>query len=298
MRKLGLAMCLLLGAPVAGADEIKLHFLRSPLGINWSTPWKFATSAIKNSLVPRRGRRTYAISHVFVELKCASTGTHIYRGMTSESTSTAVERDLIFKQSYGLGIIFHTYPGKLEKDDEIVRDLADYRGSARRSELAIDVTPEACARMVSYVGEFEDRGYGKLYSGLQADPLKREGAGCSAFAVSFLRIAGLMDDDFETWKRIIDVPKKYVGGPLTENRVNPLKFFANPFSRWSDRVPHIHLEAWDPESMHRWVGKTYRELNRGTYRGNWEAEASRDGNTLKVRLDMRRRETPTGPFWI
>jgi hypothetical protein len=285
-------------ASTAAADEIKLHFMRSPRGINWSSPWAFAASGIRNSLIRGDGRRTYPIGHVFIELKCDSIGTHIFRGMTSDSTSTNVERDLIFKQRYGLGIIFHTYAGKLEKDASIEADLSDYEGSARKGELAIDVSPGACARMVSYAQEFEARGYGKLYSGLQADPLKGEGAGCSAFVVSFLRVGGLMAEEFEAWKRIIDVPKRFVGGPLTGNRVNPIKFLGNPFSRWSNRIPHINLQAWDPESMHRWVREMYQEVTGGTYSGKWEADASRDGDTFKVRLDMRQREVPVGPFWI
>ncbi len=298
MKKISLALILGLLSSFATADEIKLHFMRSPRGIKWSSPWAFAISAIRNSLVRGDGRRTYSIGHVFVELKCDSTGTHIFRGMTSESTSTKIERNLIFKKRYGLGIIFHTYAGKLEKDASIVSDLSDYEGSARRAELAIDVSPEACARMVTYVEEFEAKGYGKLYSGLQADPLKGEGAGCSAFAVSFLRVGGLMDPEFEAWKQVIDVPKRYIGGPLTGYRINPLKFLGNPYTRWSNQIPHINLAAWDPESMHRWVGQVYQEVSEGTYPGQWAGEASRDGETLKVRLDMRQREVPTGPFWI
>ncbi len=298
MKKISLAVLLAFIASSVAADEIKLHFIRSPLGISWRGPWSFATSAIRNSLVRGHGNRTYPIGHVFVELKCDSTGTHIFRGMTSESSGTDVERNLVFKKRYGLGIIFHTYEGKLEKDAGIAADLSVIEGSARLGELAIDVSPESCARMVSYAEEFEALGYGKLYSGLQADPLKREGAGCSAFAVSFLRVGGLMDEDFNSWKQVIDIPKRLVGGPLTGYRVNPLKLLGNPFIRWSNRVPHINLEAWDPESMHRWVSRMYYEVTEGANRGNWEADASRDGDTLKVRLDMRQREVPVGPFWI
>lgn len=278
------------------ADELRLYLLRSPLGVNWSSPWGLTTSILKNEIAPVGNKRAYSISHVFVELNCQSTGTHIYRGMTSATTTE--ERELIFKKKYGLGTMFHFFAGKLEKDEGILRDLAPYAGSKRRAELTIKVSPESCQRMVDYAYEYEKLGYGKMYSGLQADPLKGEGAGCSAFAVSFLRVGGLMDDFTQHWKKILDVPKKLIGGPMTGNKVNIITLVANPFARWSNKVPHVHLEAWDPESMHSWIKKTYQSVKDGKYDGKWPIEISREKKTLKIELDMSNRETPSGPFWI
>jgi len=280
----------------ARADELRFYFLRSPLGVNWSSPWGLTMSILKNEIAPVGKKRAYSISHVFVELNCQSTGTHIYRGMTSATTTE--ERELIFKKKYGLGTMFHFFAGKLEKDEGILRDLAPYAGSKRRSELTIKVSPESCQRMVDYADEYERLGYGEMYSGLQADPLKGEGAGCSAFAVSFMRVGGLMDPFTKQWKKIIDVPKKLIGGPITGKKVNIITLISNPFARWSNKVPHVHLEAWDPESMHSWVQKMYFEVKNGDYKGKWPAEISREKNTFKLQLDMSDRETPTGPFWI
>lgn len=278
------------------ADELKFHLMRSPLGVNWSTPWKLTMSILKNQIAPVGKKRAYSISHVFVEVKCDSSGKHILRGMTSATTTE--ERDLVFRQKYGLGTMFHSYKGSLEKDEAIIKDLAPYAGSKRRSELAIKISPETCERLLAYAEEYEDLGYGNMYSGLQADPLKREGAGCSAFAVSFMRVGGLMDDFTREWQRVIDVPKRFVGGPLTGNKVNIITLMSKPFARWSDKEAHIHLEAWDPEAMHSWVGKTYYEVLNGSYEGKWPANVSREKNTLKVELDMENRDTPAGDFWI
>lgn len=278
------------------ADELKLHLMRSPLGINWSTPWRLVASTLKNQLAPVGDKRAFSISHVFVEVKCDSIGKHIYRGMTSDGNTE--ERDLVFKKKYGLGTMFHFFKGKLEKDQDVITSLAPYNGHYRRAELAIKVSPKTCERLLDYAQEYEDLGYGKMYSGLQADPLKQEGAGCSAFAVSFLRVGGLMDNFTEEWKQIIDVPKRFVGGPLTGNRVGVTKILSRPGARWSNREPHIHLEAWDPEAMHSWVGKTYHKIRNGSYNEKWPANIKRDRKTLKVELDMSERETPSGEFWL
>lgn len=295
MKLVGVLLGFLILLPVQ-ADELKLHIMKSPVGVNWKSPWSLTMSVLKNQIVPVGGKRRFSISHVVVEIKCDSLGKHIYRGMTS-ATSTE-ERDLVFKKKYGLGTMFHTYEGMLEKENDIIPALLPYEGNKRRAELSIKVNAEACARMLQYADEYEELGYGKMYSGLQADPLKREGSGCSAFAVSFMRVAGLMDPFTESWKQVIDIPYRFIGGPMTGNKVNIITLITKPFARWTKGEPSYHLEAWDPELMHKWVKKTYQEVSEGTYQGNWPASISREKQTYKVELDMENRETPQGDFWI
>lgn len=295
MRVVGLALAFLFTFPAA-ADELKLHIMKSPVGVNWSSPWALTMSVLKNQIAPVGGKRKFSISHVIVEVKCNSVGKHIYRGMTSATTTE--ERDLVFNQKYGLGTMFHTYAGLLEKEEDIFKGYEPYAGNKRRSELAIKVSPEACERMLQYAQEYEDLGYGKMYSGLQADPLKREGAGCSAFAMSFMRVAGLMDNFTEEWKQKIHIPLRFIGGPMTGKKVNIITLLTKPFATWNKNEPHYYLEAWDPELMHKWVRKTYFEVINNEYEGSWPANVSREKNTLKVELNMENRETPEGEFWI
>lgn len=292
-------VCFLLLALIslsATADELRFHLMRSPLGIDWSSPWKLTMSTLKNQVAPVGNKRAYSISHVFVELKCDSVGKHILRGMTS-ATSTE-ERELVFKKKYGLGTMFHTFKGFLEKDDEIVNALAQYKGHKRKAEVAFKISGATCERLLDYAYEYERLGYGNKYAGLQGDPLKREGSGCSAFAVSFLRVGGLMGPFTEEWKEVIDVPLSLIGGPMTGNKVNIITLLTKPFARWSSKVPHYHLEAWNPEAIHAWIGKTFYEVKNGSYRGPWAVETDRDGKTLKVKIDLESLPTPTGDYWL
>lgn len=282
----------------ARADELKLHLLRSPLGINWSTPWNLSVSTIKNNVIPFKTKRAFAISHVFVEVKCDSTGEHIYRGMTSAPPKEgSSESDMLFKQGYGLGLMFHVYPGLLEKDEDIIRDLAPYEGSDRYNSFTMKVSPKACKRMLRYANEFEERGLGKKYAGLQGDPLKGDGAGCSAFGVSFMRVAGLTSGFTKQWQQVIDVPTRFVGGEITKKKVDITYILKNYQAQWSNKEPHIHLEAWDPELMHNWVTRLSKIVNEGKYRGSWPADVVRDRMSYHLTLDMSDRETPTGSFW-
>jgi hypothetical protein len=291
-----LACSLILACSTANADELTLHIFKSPLGINWKTPWKLSTSTLANQVAPVGRKRAFSISHVFVEIKCESLDRHIYRGMTSLTDTE--ERELLFRKKYGLGVMFHTYQGLYEKDESILKDMIPYKGNRRYGQLSYKISPSTCERLLAYADEYEALGYGTMYSGLQADPLKREGAGCSAFAVSFLRVGGLMSDYSSEWKQSIHVPKRLIGGPLTNNRVSLQKILSRPRARWNSKEPHIYLEAWDPEKMHSWVRRIYQQVSNGRFQAEDIPEISHEGRSLKIIFDYQHRPTPEGPFWL
>lgn len=288
MKKLFLTLLTFVTFSVS-ADELTLSFIRSPLGINWANPNTMAVSTIKNSLVPM-SKRAFSISHVFVDLKCDSIGYQRKAGMTS---TTDEDRDLIMKKGYGFGVIFHTYPGKLENDSEIQKDLKSYEGSRRVAQLNLKINPLTCVRLKNYLEEYEAYGFGSMYSGLQARPRKGEGAGCSAFAVSFLEIAGLMQEEWkEEWMNTIHVPTRLIGGPLTGRFVNVSKIALNPFLTWNSRKPHIYLEAWNPEKMWKWTRDTWAKKSKFS---GWKK--SRIGKTRIISKDMSFYPIPDDPIW-
>src|SRR5690606_26051979 len=128
------------------------------------------------------------------------------------------------------------------------------------------------------------RGYGKMYSGLQADPLKGEGSGCSAFAVSFMRVGGLMAPFTEEWKETVDVPLYLVGGPMTGRKVSIVKVLRSFRAKWSNKVPHYHLVAWNPEAMHRWLLRTHKAVRSGDFR-DYDANVDEFRNSKILTLD-------------
>jgi hypothetical protein len=296
MMKYFLLFCLIFLSYSAGADTLTLYFIESPFGINWRTPWHMTTSTLKNQMAPSpKGISAHTISHTYAEISCDSSGARLLRGMTSDGNTE--ERDLLFKQKYGLGIIFHTFRGRLEKEEDLSRDLSYYFGKSRMSQLTIKISPEACQRMVDYAHEYETRGFGKMYAGLQADPLKGEGAGCSAFVISFMEVAGLLKPFTNQWVERINVPLSLVGGPMTRNKVSIGKILKSYGVQWSDKVPHFPLKAWNPEKMHQWVKKHYRAISAGIDEIGLSPEISRFKNTRILTLDMRDSSVPQGPFW-
>jgi hypothetical protein len=278
------------------ADSVSLHLFRSPKGINWATPWSMTYSTLKNAIANTHGMRAYGISHVFVEVKCDSTNERILRGQTSTDDSN--ERELIFKEKHGLGVMFANYKGKYERDQSIENDMAPYEGSDRRGTFTALINPATCQRMLQYEREYVERGYGNMYSGLQADPLKGEGTGCSAFGMSFLRVGGLVEGFTNEFKQIIDVPKRFIGGPLTGKKVNILKILSSPAAKWSNKDDHIHLEAWDPEQMLRWVQRTHDLIESGGTLEGYNVTVEQIQDQKNVTVDLTDRATPVGSPWL
>lgn len=272
-----------------------LFFINSPKGINWKTPWSITVSTINNSLLKFKDKRVFGISHVFVKVQCDNLGKTIYRGMTSATDSE--ERDLLFNKKFGLGLMFHTYLGKLEKDEVIKKDLDSYAGSDRVAKMTTIISPEACERMVTYVNDFEARGFGKMYSGLQADPLKGEGSGCSAFGMSFLEVAGLLEPEYAAkFREHLYIPKRFVGGPLTGNKVSVTHLLFRPSAKWNNKEPNIELYAWNPEKMHAWVSDIYKAAEHGKHIPNLVG-TTKLGKTKEIVFDKSHLPVPTGSYW-
>lgn len=279
----------------AFADEMTLFFINSPKGINWKTPWSLTVSTINNSLLKFKDKRVFGISHVFVKVQCDTLGKTIYRGMTSATDSE--ERDLLLNKKVGLGLMFHTYVGKLEKDEAIKKDLDSYSGSDRVAKMTTIISPDACERMVNYVNDFEARGFGKMYSGLQADPLKGEGSGCSAFGMSFLEVAGLLEPEYAAkFREHLYIPKRFIGGPLTGNKVPVTRLLFRPAAKWNNKEPNIELYAWNPEKMHAWVSDIYKSAEQGKHIPNLVG-VKKLGKTKELVFDKSHLPVPTGSYW-
>jgi hypothetical protein len=279
------------------ADELVLHLIPAPTRTDWRSPRKLAMSAIRNEIVHHEGLKRHGIGHLYVELKCGST--RILTGATS--TGNTEERRALFKEGYGLGVVFKNYLGKLDAPAEIEEDLRSTFSSGRSSFIRFLVSSTACQRALDYWIEYQLRGYDRIYAGLNARPLKGESAGCTAFGMSFLEILGLQDPIFEEqWKTRLVVPRKFVGGPLTGKRVRIWKLLFAFSADWDSDLSHegFGLDFWDPEKMDGWIRRASQTLaSGGTGLLPWPASTARIEASPGLEVDARGVQVPTRPFF-
>ncbi|NDG83568.1 MAG: hypothetical protein EBX52_00845, partial [Proteobacteria bacterium] len=109
------------------ADSITLHFIKSPKPTDWTSPRKLAFSAIRNLVAKVHGGKRHSIGHVYVELQCGNQ--HLLTGVTSDNDQE--ERNALFLDGYGLGVLLRNSAGKFDDLDEIAADLDSLQASGR-----------------------------------------------------------------------------------------------------------------------------------------------------------------------
>ena len=284
--------------PTSHADSITLHFIPSPAGINWTKPDTLAYSTVLNQVARYHGGKRHEIGHVYEELNCGAR--HFFTDVTSVSNSE--EQKDILKLQYGLGIVLTTFQGTMDSSQDIEADLNSMHETGRSSFMKFLVSSESCARMLNYYDEYIARGYDHTYSGLNARPRDGQGSGCSAFAMSFLQLAGLQIPYFEQqWMRSIIMPRRFIGGPLTGNKVSILKILLAFSAEWDNDLSDggTLVNAWDPELMNSWVRNASHLLHREGVLSDlpWATTPSVIANSPGLMVDASHVPTPTDPIF-
>jgi hypothetical protein len=274
----------------AQADSITIYAVRSPHGLSWKSPRALLGSTVRNSL--SFGKYTRRIGHVFVELKTDKGDT--LTGMTNVSRSD--ETKALFKKGEGLGVLFNDFAGELEQAPKLSQELDARYQSGKLSFATFKISSQTGARLETYLKEFKDRGEDEHYYGGTDEARKGKGAGCSAFGVSFLELAGLLPEQLKTaWLEKVNIPKSLIG--KKDAKVSPLKLvFSKQASRWASAgEPHQHLEIYEPQKMSDWMQAMHVAAKAGSVPG---VRAVDRGNAHGIEIDATQVPTPTDPIWM
>jgi hypothetical protein len=281
----------------ARADELTLHFVKSPTRTTWDSPRKLAFSAIKNLVARVRGGKRHSIGHVYVELQCGLN--HTLTGVTSDNDRE--ERRALFLDGYGLGVILRNSVGKFDAPDEAKLDLESMQATGRSNFIRFLISSATCSRLTEYLKRYEELGYQNIYGNLNARPLLRQSSGCSAFGMSFLELSGLQAPEFEEqWMTHRILPRHLVGGHFTHTRVRMIRILTERHSHWDNDLNEggFAVDFWDPEKMHHWVEQGVQDLEMGTNRTfPWPAQIQTQAKSKGLVLDTSTVLTPTGPFF-
>ncbi len=257
-------------------NELTLHFIPSPLGMDWSSPVKLTYSALKNitSLRPR------FMGHVFVELK--SRKNFELTGMTSK-TFDYLQQLLIHKK--GLDIFYHSFEGTLEDEFLVKQELGFYLKTGYSNFIKFILNDQQFERAMQYLTEYRKDKLDSQY-GLANRPRYREGAGCSAFGASFVDLLELFEQDMkESWSQTISIPKRFIDVPL-----HRVLLGAHAWAQENEE--HKRLTFWDPDRMFHWVRKKVSNPEPKNFQ-LLEIEKARG-----ILMDKRDHRAPTGKIWL
>ncbi len=272
-------------------QEITIYTIPSPKGVNWKSPGRLIFSYISNTLAKSRyGREKHPIGHMIVELKDSSR--YALCGATSEAQSGMTKK--VMRKGYGLGILFETIKGRLDEQDDNLSKLRQRSETGDIAFVTFKINQLVFDRLWQYLQEYKLKGYDKLYNGSNK-PREGLGAGCSAFAHSFLEVGGLTDVlPTSEWAVNIRVPEKLMGG--INEKPRRVQFFKLFFaSHWGDPKKQTHrlLFLYDPTLFYHWIIKKHNSINRDNFilKSNFK-------NANGLLIDCTDRMPPEEPIWI
>ncbi|MFO0664520.1 MAG: hypothetical protein U0174_11245 [Polyangiaceae bacterium] len=262
-------------------NEFTLYAIAAPklVGLSWKSPGALARRVLANEGLGASN----AIGHVQIGIDCAATATkpavHIETGQSNVGDDF---RKMVMGEKAGLGVMFRTIPGELQTAEDALATLDKQFGKGRATFVRNGVSSETCHALVDYVREYQARGVYKNYGFVR--PSYQEGSGCSAFGMSAVKLANLLEPYMENeWKFDVKIPMSLIGGTTNPgNRVGVLRLLllGRPWAREGE--PHLRLNGWDPTLMYKSIQQRARE---GIANGSVTVQAR--GRSLGIVVDRR-----------
>lgn len=269
-------------------NELTLYAIPAPklFGLKWKRPGGLARRTLLNTGL----KLSRSLGHAAVRVSC---GGKTFTGSVLDTGDDF--KTMVLEEKAGLGVLFRTVPGRLETAPELEKTLVERYENGRMSFLRFAITKDVCEDLLAYAQAFDAANVASQYGFVR--PLYREGAGCSAFSMAFLQLAGLDHDRFrDAWSFDVRVPMSLIGGATNPgNEVSVLKLFTT-FRPWArPDEAHMRLTGWDPTLMFTSIrGWAKEALARGEH-------VERRGKALGLVIDARsatpRAELVNRTFW-
>ncbi|MFO0666485.1 MAG: hypothetical protein U0174_21195 [Polyangiaceae bacterium] len=231
-------------------DEFTLYAIAAPklVGLSWKSPGALARRTLFNEGLGASN----AIGHVQIGIHCAATVTkpavHIETGQSNVGDDF---RKMVLEEKAGLGVMFRTVTGVLQTSDDALATLDKQYKTGRATFIRNGVSSETCHALADYVREYQARGVQKNYGFVR--PSYQEGSGCSAFGMSAVKLANLLEPYMETeWKFDVKIPMSLIGGttnPGNHVSVARLLVLGRPWAREGEAS--LRLNGWDPTLMYK-----------------------------------------------
>lgn len=243
----------LLSSPSLPAQSLTLYAIPAPHKINWKSPHHLVVSMAWNFLSKKNHSFSpRPLGHIVVELK--KDGDTVLTGMSSTKKRSLFKP--VFKEKYGLGVLFKIIDGRLEKKEPLFTEIEARSREEKIAFITFNISDTAYNCLKNYIDSFQLLGYDKLYNGLN-DPRHGTGSGCSAFGISFLELINILDPEFpREWTRNVAIPYKLIGGDITGNKVRLRKVLFS-FSWAKNKMPYTPLKLYDPFLIYSWIEKKY-----------------------------------------
>jgi hypothetical protein len=235
-----------------------IYTIPSVVEIDWTSPGSLSYTAEESFLLSEKC--DYALGHMFVQLISPLLKEPLYSGMAVKSRK-GLER-LVLKDKIGMGILGIENEGFLENNKKLIKNTAILLKKNKINALKIKINEKAAIRIIRFIEKFDiaDESGNKpsnYYGGVFWPLYENEGAGCSAFAMSILHLAGFSMEELEKWKIDVKIPMDLIGGDLNNGKKVKFQEVKNA-ERWYEGqgLPNkdfVDFSIFDPSLLYKWI---------------------------------------------
>lgn len=245
----------------AKANELILYTIPSFIPLDWSSPASLMESSLDSFIYSRFSKKSYSIGHMIIVLNSPLADSSVKMAM--RSTSNREKINLFIRDGVGMGILGAPMQGRLETTKEIEELLDLYQQKEKRkiSFMRYVLNEKSTSRVLEFLAlysghtntEYQPH---KLYGGLFWPRYENEGAGCSAFAIATLEVAGISVNNPE-WFIFVNIPGSLVGGSYNNGRrvrgvdIEYAKEWHN-----GEGIPEkdfFPYKIYDPSKIYNWI---------------------------------------------
>jgi hypothetical protein len=289
--------------------DLTIYVTPSIYPLSWDSPSALYSSAIKSYKRSIFNKGGYMIGHLFIEL---SADEAVYEAFTSiRSISGRANREMIVKDRVGLGILGAPIPGRMESREELEERIEFLKKRGEIAFITFRISDESAHRISQFVERFT---YGtdgedppsRKYGGAYNPRFEGEGAGCSAFGLTALELAGI-NFDYPEWRVDINIPMDLIGGEFNNGKRVRTRDIRRR-NQWhsgdgEEGVDYVRYFIYDPSLIFRWIIDKYHSSH-GEKAGERENSANHKfipvtkGDIPGLFLDALDIPTPKEPIFF
>ena len=233
----------------------------------------------------------HGISHVNIRLRCQGSS-EILLGMTGEEENAYYIKKLLLEGG-AMETITENTRGRFYTKSEVEKWLPYMKAKGKMHQLSYNINAKTCSQVRQYLTNYSKAQQDRIYGGLGTEPLKGVGAGCSAFAMSVLKVAGLYEQTFEHhFTRTLRISKRMINTPEQKAELGFFDLFFKNYSSWASAdEPHVQIHFWDPQLMYDWV----KNVGSGNLQWSRTHKVLWDQNSIVLQVNAEKLPIPQ-PF--
>lgn len=240
--------------------ELTLYVIPSTSPFDWSSPSSLLQSYAKGFIKKPFSSNKYILGHLFVQLSSPLLDEPVYTGMVNISHKDF--RHHALKEKAGLGILGIAIDGKLEETKEIREKIQAYAKRDNIASVTYRLNEKSFRQVITFLEYYSSEdslGHkpSRYYGGAFWPLYEYEGAGCTAFGMAMLSVAGIWEEEMSEWKVEVDIPIELIGGELNGGRAVKLLDILQTkqwhSGRGNENTDYVPFWIFEPTLIYNWI---------------------------------------------